>query len=47
VKKLENLVAKAGSTVPGNRLTFKVGSSVFQNLWRKPPIAFLKIVEGS
>jgi hypothetical protein len=32
VEKLEKLVAKAGSTIPGNRLTFKVGNDVFQNL---------------
>jgi hypothetical protein len=46
VEKLEKLVAKAESTVQGNRLTFKVGNSLFQNLWEKTPIAFLKIVEG-
>jgi hypothetical protein len=32
VEKLEKWVAKAESTVPGHRLTFNVGSSVFQNL---------------
>jgi hypothetical protein len=37
VEKLEKLVAKAGSTVPGNRLTFKVGKTFLQNLLRKTP----------
>jgi CxxC motif-containing protein (DUF1111 family) len=37
VEKLEKLVAKARSTVQGNRLTFKVGNNLFQNLWRKTP----------
>jgi hypothetical protein len=32
VEKLEKLVAKAGSTVPGNKLIFNVGNSVFQIL---------------
>jgi hypothetical protein len=32
VEKLEKLVAKAGFTVQRNRLTFKVGSGVIQNL---------------
>jgi hypothetical protein len=32
MEKLEKLVAKAGFIVQGNRLTFKDGSSVFQNL---------------
>jgi hypothetical protein len=32
VEKLEKMVAKARSTISGNRLTFNVGSSVFQNL---------------
>jgi CxxC motif-containing protein (DUF1111 family) len=45
VEKHEKLVAKAGSTVQGNRLTFKVGNSLFQNLWRKTHIAFLEVVE--
>jgi hypothetical protein len=36
VEKLEKLVAKAGFTVPGNRLTFKVGNSVFQNCEKTP-----------
>jgi hypothetical protein len=47
VEKLEKLVAKAGSTVQPIRLTFKVGNCVIQNMWRKPPIPYLKIVEGS
>jgi hypothetical protein len=47
VEKLEKLVAKAGFTVQKDRLTFKVGKSLSRNLWRKTPIAFLKIVEGS
>jgi hypothetical protein len=46
VEKLEKLVAKAGSTVPGNRLTFKVGSSVFQNLWRKTPYILFENCRG-
>jgi hypothetical protein len=33
--------------VRANRLTFKVGNCVIQNLWGKTPIAFLEIVEGS
>jgi CxxC motif-containing protein (DUF1111 family) len=37
VEKLEKLVPKAESTVQENRLTFKVGSCLFQNLWRKTP----------
>jgi hypothetical protein len=32
VEKLEKWVAKVGSIVPGHRLTFNVGRSVFQNL---------------
>jgi hypothetical protein len=32
VEKLEKLIAKERSTVLGDRLTFNVGSSVFQNL---------------
>jgi hypothetical protein len=47
VEKLEKLVAKAEYTVQGNRLTFKVGNCVIQNLWGKPPIAYLEFVEGS
>jgi hypothetical protein len=47
VEKLEKLVAKAVFTVQKSRLTFKVDIGVIQNLWRKTPIAFLKIVEGS
>jgi hypothetical protein len=47
VEKLEKLVAKAGFTVQKDRLTFKVGHSLSRNLWRKTPIDFLKIVEGS
>jgi hypothetical protein len=46
VEKLEKLVAKAGSTVQPNRLTFKVGNCVIQNLWRKTPYSLLKVVEG-
>jgi CxxC motif-containing protein (DUF1111 family) len=37
VEKLEKLVPKATPTVQANRLTFKVGNCLFQNLWRKPP----------
>jgi hypothetical protein len=32
VEKLEKLVAKAESIVPGHRLTFNVGNNVFPNL---------------
>jgi hypothetical protein len=46
VENLEKLVAKEGSTVQANRLTFNVGNCVIQNLWRKPHIAFLEVVEG-
>jgi hypothetical protein len=47
VEKLEKLVPRAGSTVQANRLTFRVGNCVIQNMWGKPPIAFLEFVEGS
>jgi hypothetical protein len=47
VEKLEKLVTRAGSTIQANRLTFKLGNCVIQNLWGKPPIAFLEVVEGS
>jgi hypothetical protein len=47
VEKLEKLVPRAGATVQTSRLTCKVGSCVIQNLWGKPPIAFLEIVEGN
>jgi hypothetical protein len=43
VEKLEKLVPKAGSTVQGNRLTFKVGNCLFQNLWRKTPYSLFGI----
>jgi hypothetical protein len=46
VEKLEKLVAKAGSTVQSNRLTFKVGNSLFQNLWRKTPYSLFGICRG-
>jgi CxxC motif-containing protein (DUF1111 family) len=46
VETLEKLVPKATSTVQANRLTFKVGNSLFQNLWRKTHTAFLEFVEG-
>jgi hypothetical protein len=42
-KSLKKLVPKAGYTVQGNRLTFKVGK-IFGE---KPHIAFLELVEGS
>jgi hypothetical protein len=37
VERLEKLVPKAVSTVQANRLTFKVGYCLLQNLWRKTP----------
>jgi hypothetical protein len=40
VEKLEKLVPRAGSTVQANRLTFKVGNYVIQNLWGNPYILF-------
>jgi hypothetical protein len=43
---LEKLVAKAGSTVQSNRLTFKVGNSLFQNLWRKTPYSLFGSCRG-
>jgi CxxC motif-containing protein (DUF1111 family) len=46
VEKLEKMVAKARSTVQGNRLTFKVGNSLFQNLWRKPPYSLFGNCRG-
>jgi hypothetical protein len=46
VEKLEKLVAKARSTVSGDRLTFHVGSSVFLICEEKPHMAFLEVVEG-
>jgi hypothetical protein len=47
VENLEKLVAKAGSTVPGNRLHSKLAVVYFKICGEKTPIAFLKIVEGS
>jgi CxxC motif-containing protein (DUF1111 family) len=47
VEKLEKLVPKATSTVQANRLTFKVGNGLFQNLWRKTPYSLLELLEGS
>jgi hypothetical protein len=38
VEKLEKLVPRAGATAQANKLTFKVGNSVIQNLWRKTPL---------
>jgi CxxC motif-containing protein (DUF1111 family) len=46
VEKLEKLVPKATSTVQGNRLTFKVGNCLFQNLWRKTPYSLFGIDRG-
>jgi CxxC motif-containing protein (DUF1111 family) len=46
VQKLEKLVPMAGSTVQANRLTFKVGNSLFQNLWRKTPYNLFGIDRG-
>jgi hypothetical protein len=46
VKKLEKLVAKAGFTVQGNRLTFKVGICVIQNPWRKNPYSLFGNCRG-
>jgi CxxC motif-containing protein (DUF1111 family) len=46
VEKLEKLVARAGFTVQKNRLAFKVGSSVFQNLWRKTPYSLFENCRG-
>jgi CxxC motif-containing protein (DUF1111 family) len=37
VERLEKLVPKAVSPVQENRLTFKVGNCLLQNLWRKTP----------
>jgi hypothetical protein len=46
VEKLEKLVPKATSTVQANKLAFKVGNCLFQNLWRNPHRALVKVVEG-
>jgi CxxC motif-containing protein (DUF1111 family) len=46
VEKLEKHVPKAGSTVQGNKLTFKVGNYLFQNLWRKTPYSLFGIGRG-
>jgi CxxC motif-containing protein (DUF1111 family) len=37
VEKLEKFVPKAASIVQENRLTFKVGNCLLQNMWRKTP----------
>jgi hypothetical protein len=46
VEQLEKLVAKAGSTVQRNRLTFKVGNILFQNPWRKTPYSLFESCRG-
>jgi hypothetical protein len=46
VEKLEKLVGKAGFTVQKNRLTFKVGIRVIQNLWRKNPYSLSRSCRG-
>jgi hypothetical protein len=46
VEKLEKLVAKARSTVSGDRLTFNVSSSDFKIYEERPHITFLEVVEG-
>jgi CxxC motif-containing protein (DUF1111 family) len=46
VEKLQKLVLKAASTVQVNRLTFKVGNCLFQNLWRKTPYSLFGIDRG-
>jgi CxxC motif-containing protein (DUF1111 family) len=46
VEKLERLVPKATSTVQANRLAFKVGNYLFQNLWRKTPYSLFEIDRG-
>jgi hypothetical protein len=46
VEKLGKLVAKAGFTVQPNRLTFKVGNCVIQNLWRKTPYSLFESCRG-
>jgi hypothetical protein len=46
VEKLEKLVAKAGSNVQANRLTFKVDNCVIQNLWGKTPYSLFGSCRG-
>jgi hypothetical protein len=46
VEKLEKLVPEAGSTVQANRLTFKVGNCLSQNLWGKTPYSLFGICRG-
>jgi hypothetical protein len=46
VEKLEKLVPRAGATAQANRLTFKVGNCVIQNLWRKPPYSLFESCGG-
>jgi hypothetical protein len=46
VEKLEKLVPRAGATVQANRLTFKVGNCVIQNLWGKPPYSLFGSCRG-
>jgi hypothetical protein len=46
VEKLEKLVPRAGSTVQANRLTFKVGNCVIQNLWGKTPNSLFGVCRG-
>jgi hypothetical protein len=46
VEKLEKLVPKAASTVQENRLTFKDGNCLLQNLWRKTPYSLFENDRG-
>jgi CxxC motif-containing protein (DUF1111 family) len=46
VEKLEKLVPKAASTVQENRLAFKVGNYLLQNLWRKTPYSLFENDRG-
>jgi hypothetical protein len=46
VEKLEKLIPRAGSTVQANRLTFKVGNCVIQNMWGKTPYSLFGIDRG-
>jgi CxxC motif-containing protein (DUF1111 family) len=46
VEKLEKLVPKAASTVQENRLAFKVGNCLLQNLWRKTPYSLFENDRG-
>jgi hypothetical protein len=46
VEKLEKLVPRAGATLQVNRVTFKVGNCVIQNLLGKTPYSLFGSCRG-